>query len=84
MGQFGNVAKFDSVAKSGNRHYNERYLLQKRQLYCKMGQVLQIGTRAIRKWGGECITKWNNHYCKVGQLLIERPYTFVTLGQYVY
>ena len=38
------------MTKWGNRYYSEGYALQKRQLYCKVGQVLQIRL-IMTNWG---------------------------------
>ena len=54
----------------GNHYYAEGHVLQKKPLYYRVRQVLQIGARAITKWGKLFITKCVNCYCKVELVLL--------------
>ena len=49
------VGQFGNVAKSGNRYYNEWYLLQKRQLYCKMGRYYKLGPELLENGVGNVL-----------------------------
>ena len=46
------ITKWSSqfITNQGDHYYTEAHVLQKRPLYYKVGEVLQIGARAITKW----------------------------------
>ena len=64
-----------------NDYETEEHLLQKCLLHYKVGQVLQIGARAITKWRRLFITKWVNRYCKVGYRYYQVGRLYCKVGQ---
>ena len=65
-------------------YYKKGSFIAKWGRYYKLGpELLESGLGNLLQSGSIVIAKWGRYY-KVGQLLIKKPYTFVTLGQYVY